>query len=485
MTDYNGRQPRGTPDMALETNLISQFIEIVGQKYALTAENDLTHYTHENRGLFVGNTPLVLLPGSTDEVSCIMKLASDTKTVVVPQGGHTGHVGGAISDESGDQIVISLERMNEVRELDLDSNVLVCEAGVVLENIQNLADENDRLFPLALGSQGSCQIGGNIATNAGGTGVLAYGNTRQLVMGLEVVLANGEIWNGLRRLKKDNTGYDLKDLFIGSEGTLGIITAAVLKLFPKPRGKAVAFCGLETPEQALELFKTASSHAGHSLTAFELMAAVPISFTFKHMDRVRNPLEKIYPWQVLVEVSSNRSEEDASGVLEVILEEAFNNGILMDGSLAASGAQVDDFWRIRELMPIAQTHEGGSMKHDVSVSIHLVPEFLKKAEAIMQGEMPQARLCTFGHMGDGNMHYNISQPEGADREAFMAMQPHINNLIHDLVVSMGGSVAAEHGVGRLKRDLLARTKDPVELSMMKSVKATFDPDNLLNPGKVL
>ncbi|MEO1143636.1 MAG: FAD-binding oxidoreductase, partial [Pseudomonadota bacterium] len=319
--------------MALETNLISQFIEIVGQKYALTAENDLTHYTHENRGLFVGNTPLVLLPGSTDEVSRIMKLASDTKTVVVPQGGHTGHVGGAISDESGDQIVISLERMNEVRELDLDSNVLVCEAGVVLENIQNLADEHDRLFPLALGSQGSCQIGGNIATNAGGTGVLAYGNTRQLVMGLEVVLANGEIWNGLRRLKKDNTGYDLKDLFIGSEGTLGIITAAVLKLFPKPRGKAVAFCGLETPEQALELFKTASSHAGHSLTTFELMAAVPISFTFKHMDRVRNPLEKIYPWQVLVEVSSNRSEEDASGVLEVILEEAFNNGILLDGSL--------------------------------------------------------------------------------------------------------------------------------------------------------
>jgi FAD/FMN-containing dehydrogenase len=465
--------------------LIDQFIALVGEKYALTSVDDLTHYTHENRGLFVGNTPLVLKPSNTEEVSEILKLAASTKTVIVPQGGHTGHVGGAVSDESGTQVVLSLERMTEIREVDLEGDVIICEAGVILETVQRLADDNDRLFPLALGSQGSCQIGGNISTNAGGTGVLAYGNTRALVMGLEVVLPSGEIWNGLRRLKKDNTGYDLKDLFIGAEGTLGIITAAVLKLFPKPRGKAVAFCGVQSPEHALQLFTKASSYAGQSLTAFELMARIPLEFTLQHMDNVRNPLEEIYPWHVLCEVSSNRSQTDADETLQAILEAAFMDDVICDAALSTTISQADDFWRIREMMPVAQKHEGGSMKHDVSVPLHLVPEFLTKAGEIMVQEMPDARLCTFGHLGDGNMHYNISQPTNANTKEFLAKQPEINKLIHALVINMNGSVAAEHGVGRLKRDLIAQTKDPVELNLMKSIKRTLDPDNIVNPGKLL
>ena len=469
----------------MNNELRNQFIELVGSKYALTERDDLTHYTHENRGLYIGKTPLVLKPANTKEVSEILKLATKTKTVVVPQGGHTGHVGGAVTDESGTQIVISMERMNKVREIDLQSNVVVCEAGTILETVQKLSDDNDRLFPLALGSQGSCQIGGNIATNAGGTGVLAYGNTRALVMGLEVVLASGEIWNGLRRLKKDNTGYDLKDLFIGSEGTLGIITAAVLKLFPKPRGKSVAFCGIQSPKQALQLLDKASSYAGQSLTAFELMAQNPLEFTLNHMENVRNPLDKIYPWHVLLEVSSNRSQEDADQTMQTILEASFEENAIDDAALSTSLAQVQDFWRIREMMPVAQKHEGGSMKHDVSVSVHQVPDFIAKAGEIIEREMPQARLCTFGHLGDGNMHYNISQPIDSNAEDFLKRQPEINAMIHDLVVSMEGSVAAEHGVGQLKRDLLARTKDKVELDLMRSIKQTLDPHNLMNPGKIL
>lgn len=469
----------------MNDELLNQFIKLVGSKYALTEHDDLTHYTHENRGLYVGKTPLVLKPSSTQEVSEILKLASTTKTVVVPQGGHTGHVGGAVTDESGTQIIISMERMNKVREIDLQSNVVICEAGVILETIQKIADDNDRLFPLALGSQGSCQIGGNIATNAGGTGVLAYGNTRALVMGLEIVMASGEIWNGLRRLKKDNTGYDLKDLFIGSEGTLGIITAAVLKLFPKPRGKSVAFCGLQSPADALRLLENASSYAGQSLTAFELMAQNPLEFTLKHMENVRNPLGKIYPWHVLLEVSSNRSQEDADQTMQTILEASFEKKAIEDAALSTSLSQVQDFWRIREMMPVAQKHEGSSMKHDVSVSVHQVPDFITKAGEIIEREMPEARLCTFGHLGDGNMHYNITQPVDCNAEEFLKRQPEINAMIHDLVVSMDGSVAAEHGVGQLKRDLLARTKDKVELDLMRSIKQTLDPNKLMNPGKII
>ncbi|MEM7215097.1 MAG: FAD-binding oxidoreductase [Pseudomonadota bacterium] len=469
----------------MKDELVWRFVETVGEKNALLPSQDLTHYTHENRDMFVGKTPAVLKPGSTEEVSRILSLASETGTAVVPQGGHTGHVGGAVPDETGKQIVVSLERMNRIREIDLSGNALVCEAGCILEAIQKVADDNDRLFPLALGSQGSCQIGGNISTNAGGTAVLSYGNTRQLVLGLEVVLPSGEIWDGLRRLKKDNTGYDLKDLFIGAEGTLGIITAAVLKLFPCPKGKSVALCGLETPQHALELFERANHVAGQSLTAFELMARNPVEFTVRNFPAVKLPLQEIYPWQVLIEVSSNRSEEDASSVLQPVLEEALGAGVIIDASIASSIAQQKGFWQLRETMPVAQKNEGGSMKHDVSVPIHKVPEFLSRADHIIKDEMPHARICAFGHMGDGNMHYNISQPVDADAGEFLSRQASINDMIHDLVIEMEGSVAAEHGVGRLKRKLLLRAKSEIELQMFRSIKEAFDPNNLMNPGKLI
>lgn len=465
--------------------LISRFVAIVGEDNSIQPPDDQARYTHENRGLFVGKTPLVLKPASTQEVSEIMELASETSTPIVPQGGHTGHVGGAVPDETGTQIVVSLERMNTIREIDLNSNVIACEAGCILEAIRISASENDRLFPLALGSQGSCQIGGNISTNAGGTGVLAYGNTRQLVMGLEVVLPSGEIWNGLRQLKKDNSGYDLKDLFIGAEGTLGIVTAAVLKLFPKPKGKAVAFCGLNTPQDALSLLKQAEEVAGSSLTAFELMAKTPVDFTLAHITGAKNPLSHTYPWQVLIEVSSNRSEEDADSILQPLLEKALEDGNIIDAALASSISQQNDIWQLRETMPLAQKPEGGSIKHDISVSIHRIPEFLERADAIIKREMPTAQICTFGHMGDGNIHYNISQAIDEDAETFLARQPAINDLIHALVVEMDGSISAEHGVGRLKRELLARTKNKVELGLMLSIKNSLDPLNIMNPGKIL
>ena len=469
----------------MQPELIQRFIAIVGEQYALSGEDELTHYTHENRGLFVGATPLVLKPFTTQEVSQIMRLASETQTAIVPQGGHTGHVGGAVSDESGSQIVVSLERMNRIRELDLDSNALVCEAGCILQNIQQLADENNLLFPLALGSQGSCQIGGNISTNAGGTGVLAYGNTRQLVMGLEVVLPSGEVWNGLRRLKKDNTGYDLKDLFIGAEGTLGIVTAAVLKLFPKPKGRAVAFCGMKRVEDAISLLRLANEHAGQSLTAFEFMARTPVRLTVEKMDGVRNPLASFHNWHVLIEISSGISEADASDMLETILAKPLEMGLIEDAALASSISQQKDFWRLRETMPLAQKQAGGSMKHDISIPIHRIPEFLNAADSVVLSQIPEARLYTFGHLGDGNIHYNVTQPRNADENAFLAQQPQVNDLIHALVVEFDGSVAAEHGVGQLKRDLIAKTKDPVELQLMCTIKRSIDPDNIMNPGKVV
>ncbi|MEL7428399.1 MAG: FAD-binding oxidoreductase [Pseudomonadota bacterium] len=465
--------------------LLERFIAIVGNKNTLGSGDDLTQYNHENRGLYVGVTPLVLKPANTQEISDIVRLAAESGTALVPQGGHTGHVGGAVTDESGTQIVVSLERMNRVRELDLQGNVVVCEAGCVLEAIQKLTDENDRLFPLALGSQGSCQIGGNISTNAGGTGVLAYGNTRQLVMGLEVVLPSGDIWNGLRRLKKDNTGYDLKDLFIGAEGTLGIVTAAVLKLFPKPKGKAVAFCALASVDDAVSLLGSALETAGSSLTAFEFMADAAVATTVAHMDGVRHPLASSHPWYVLMEISSGRSEDDANELMHAALGDALESRLVADAVIASSLQQQRDFWRLRETMPLAQKAVGGSMKHDISIPVHRIADFLRRADKIIEMRIPGAIRYTFGHLGDGNIHYNVTQPTGADEKQFLARQGEINDEIHDLVVAFEGSVAAEHGVGQLKRDLVARTKSPVELSLMQSVKNAVDPQGIMNPGKVL
>lgn len=473
----------------ISSNILDQFIAIVGTKNVAQEEADKEPYVTETRGIYFGKTPLVLKPANTQEVSQILKLANDKQIGVVPISGRTGHVGGGVPNADGNEIVISVERMNQIREVDMLGNTMTVDAGVVLQTIQEEADKNDRLFPLSLGAQGSCLIGGNISTNAGGTGVLAYGNTRELIMGLEVVLANGDIWNGLRKLKKDNTGYDLRDLFVGAEGTLGIVTGAVLKLFPKPKGREVAFCGIESPEQALKLLNTAQGIAGKSLTGFEIMPLMGMQFVLRNIEGSRDPLSSTYPWYALIEISSGRSTEDANAIFLEIMEVAFEAGELNDAAIAQNEKQQLDFWALREDMSESQKPEGGSIKHDISVPVHLMPEFLKRADEIIKHEIPDARICGFGHMGDGNIHYNITQPLSEDiaatKKTFMAEREHINDLIHGLVTEMNGSVSAEHGIGVMKRDLMARTKQPVELEMMRSIKKALDPKDIMNPGKVL
>ncbi|MGK8638372.1 FAD-binding oxidoreductase [Brucella anthropi] len=469
----------------LDTALIERFSAIVGEKNALTAPEDLAAYLVEQRDLYHGRTPLVLRPGSTEEVAAIMKLASETKTPVVPQGGNTGLVGGQQPDESGAAIILSLGRMNRIRNLDTVGNLVMLEAGVILKNLQEAAEKAGRLFPLSLGAEGSCQIGGNLGSNAGGTAVLAYGNMRELCLGLEVVLPTGEILNDLRYVKKDNTGYDLKDLFIGSEGTLGVITAAVLKIFPQPKGKGVAYAGLRNPEDVLRLFQLATEHAGPSLTGFELMPRVGVEFTVRHVDGVRDPLESPHDWYVLIDISSTRSEEDARTTLETILTEAFESDIIQDAAIGESVAQAQSFWKMREEMSWAQKPEGGSIKHDISVPVASIPAFIHEANAATLEMIPGARIVCFGHIGDGNLHYNVSQPVGADKEAFLARWHELNHRIHTIVASYTGSISAEHGIGQLKREELAFFKQDVALDLMRRIKSAFDPAGIMNPGKVL
>jgi FAD/FMN-containing dehydrogenase len=469
----------------LDTALIERFSAIVGEKNALTAPEDLAAYLVEQRDLYHGRTPLVLRPGSTEEVAAIMKLASETKTSVVPQGGNTGLVGGQQPDESGAAIILSLGRMNRIRNLDTVGNLVTLEAGVILKNLQEAAEKAGRLFPLSLGAEGSCQIGGNLGSNAGGTAVLAYGNMRELCLGLEVVLPTGEILNDLRYVKKDNTGYDLKDLFVGSEGTLGVITAAVLKIFPQPKGKGVAYAGLRNPEDVLRLFQLATEHAGPSLTGFELMPRVGVEFTVRHVDGVRDPLESPHDWYVLIDISSTRSEEDARTTLETILTEAFESDIIQDAAIGESVAQAQSFWKMREEMSWAQKPEGGSIKHDISVPVASIPAFIHEANAATLEMIPGARIVCFGHIGDGNLHYNVSQPVGADKEAFLARWHELNHRIHTIVASYTGSISAEHGIGQLKREELAFFKQDVALDLMRRIKSAFDPAGIMNPGKVL
>ncbi len=464
---------------------LERFISIVGKANALTPEDDLTRYTHENRDIFVGLTPLVLKPGSTEEVAAIVQLAHETETALVPQGGHTGHAAGGVPSGDGSEVVVSLERMNRIRDVDIKGNTAIVEAGVILQTIQETAAAHDRLFPLSLAAEGSCQIGGNIGTNAGGTSVLAYGNTRDLILGLEVVTASGEIWNGLRRLKKDNTGYDLRDLFIGSEGTLGIVTAAVVKLFPRPKGRRVALAGLQSPAKALALFNLSMGQAGKGLTGFELMAGLCLDTVVESVEKARMPLETRQPWYILMEISSGRSEDDAQEVIEAALAEAFEAGIIEDAVISSSEAQAAELWQLREDMPLSQKALGGSIKHDISVAVHNLADFIGRASEALHGFMDDLRLFTFGHMGDGNLHYNVSQPEGMEAETFLSHREAINRIVHQIVIDMEGSISAEHGIGKLKRDLLIETKQPLELEMMRAIKRTLDPKGILNPGKVI
>lgn len=466
-------------------DLIDRFVSIVGPGNALTSQADMAPYLTEGRGLYHGATPLVVKPGSTAEVSALLKLASETGTSVVPASGRTGLVGGHVPRDGGRDIVLSLERMNRVREVDPVANVMVVDGGCVLADVHKAADAVERMFPLSLGSEGSCRIGGNLATNAGGTAVLTYGNMRQLCLGLEVVLPTGEVWDGLRRLKKDNSGYDLRDLFIGSEGTLGVITGAVLKLFPRPLGHQVAFAGLKSTQDALELFDKASTLCGTALTGFELMPRIGIEFTTRHMPGVRDPLETVHPWYALIDISTSDSAETAETMVAALLEQGFEAGLIENAVIASSVAQQKAIWHMRESMSDAQKPEGGSIKHDVSVPISRVPAFMAEADAAVMAAVPGARICAFGHLGDGNIHYNISQPVGADKAAFIARWREVNAIVHAIVKAHGGSISAEHGVGQLKRDELIATRPAIETELMNRIKQAFDPAGILNPGKVI
>ncbi|MFD1333439.1 FAD-binding oxidoreductase [Methylopila musalis] len=466
-----------TPDLE------ARFRALVSERDALDADAAALKL-REPRGLYHGQAALVLTPRTVEQVSAILALAYETEVAVVPQGGNTGLVGGQTPSPDGAQILLSTAKLDRIREVDTDGALMVVEAGVTLQRAQEAAAEAGRLFPLSLGSEGSCTIGGNIATNAGGTAVLAYGNMRDLVLGVEAVLPDGRVWNGLRRLRKDNTGYDLKHLFIGSEGTLGVVTAAVLKLYPAPRETATALVGLASPQAAVALFRIARAHAGPALTGCELMPRIGLDFTFRHMAGTRDPLEAAHAWYILLELSSPL-EGGLSETLETILGEAFEAGVVEDAAIAASGEQAQAFWRIRHGLSEVQGHEGGSIKHDVSVPLATVADFVTEATEAVAAHAPDARVVAFGHIGDGNIHFNVSQPVGADKAAYLAGWDAMNRVVHAVVARHGGSVAAEHGVGRLKNGLLAEVKSDVELDLMRAVKRALDPKGLLNPGAIL
>ena len=470
---------------SVSPELLDRFAAIVGERNALRDAADLAPHLIENRGLYHGASPMLLKPGSVEEVSAILSLASEAGVAIVPQTGNTGLVGGQTPREGGADILLSLERMNRIRDIDPVANVMVVDAGCILAEVHRAAAGHDRMFPLSLGSEGSCRIGGNLSTNAGGTAVLAYGNMRQLCLGLEVVLPTGEIWNGLRRLKKDNTGYDLRDLFIGAEGTLGVITGAVIKLFPRLLGHQVAFAGLQSVEDALTLFKTASGLCGTSLTGFELMPRLGVEFTVRHIPGVRDPLESAHPWYVLIDISTSDSAETAERMMTSLLEQAFEEGLVQDATIASSEAQQTALWHMRESMSDAQKPEGGSIKHDVSVPVSQIPDFMREAENAVTSAMPGVRICAFGHMGDGNIHYNLSQPVGADKDAFIARWREMNHIVHGLVLKHEGSISAEHGIGQLKRDELADVRPEIEIDLMRRIKRAFDPAGIMNPGKVV
>jgi FAD/FMN-containing dehydrogenase len=477
MTVSSIRAPRAV----ISPDIIARLTQIVGANNAITDPAEQEGYLVEERGLYHGHTPLVLRPGSVAEVAAILRLANETKTPIVPQGGNTGLVGGQVPH--GGEVLLSLRRLNRIREVDATSNAMTCEAGVVLAKAQAAAADVDRLFPLSLGAEGSCTIGGNLSTNAGGTSALAYGVARDLVLGLEVVLADGQIWHGLNKLKKDNTGYDLKHLFMGAEGTLGVITAAVLKLFPRPRAVETAFIGLPSPRAAIALLNLVQERTGGAATSFELIKSLGLELALRHGRGVRDPLPSKHPWYVLLQLSSQSAGLRA--VMEDVLAAAAERGLIEDATIAESLDQAKAFWHIREILPEVQKPEGGSVKHDVSVPIALVPEFLEQADAAIEKLIPGVRPVPFGHVGDGNIHYNVSQPVGADKEAFLVRWYEVNAVVDDVVAKLGGSISAEHGIGVMKRDLLPGVKDPVALNLMRTLKRTLDPNNILNPGKVV
>ncbi|MGV2289206.1 FAD-binding oxidoreductase [Trinickia sp. YCB016] len=460
--------------------------DAIGAVNVLTDAHDTASYLTDWRRRYNGAACAVLRPANTQEVAAIVRLAVEHRVALVPQGGNTGLAGGATPDTSGAQAVVSLARLNRVRGLDPHNNTITVEAGVILAEVQARAQEAGRLFPLSLAAEGSCTIGGNLATNAGGTGVLRYGNARELCLGLEVVTPQGEIWDGLRGLRKDNTGYDLRDLFIGAEGTLGIITAAVMKLHPQPAARVTALAALESPHAALDFLSLTQRFTGPLLTGFELMSDFCLRLVGKHFPQLRYPFDAPHRQIVLLELSDSESEEHARAIFERLMETALEDGLVADAVVAENLAQSRAFWDLREHIPLAQAEEGLNIKHDIAVPISRIGAFIDETDAAIAHAIPGVRMVTFGHLGDGNLHYNVQAPEGGDARAFLAQhQAPINRIVYDSVHKHGGSISAEHGLGQLKIDEAAHYKSPVEVRLMQAVKTALDPLGLMNPGKVL
>jgi D-lactate dehydrogenase (cytochrome) len=486
------RVPRRNQETAVDDarkpvsdDVLQRIAVVVGPKGIIIDPADMAPFLIDQRKAYEGRTPMIVRPASTEETASIVRLCHESGTAIVPQGGNTGLCGAATPHRDGSEILLSMTRMNRVRAIDPLNYTITVEAGVILLDVQKHAAEADRLFPLSLGGEGTARIGGNLSTNAGGTGVLRYGNARELVLGLEVVLPDGRIWDGLSALRKDNTGYDLKQLFVGAEGTLGVITAAVLKLFPKPKDIQTAFCAVRDPAAALAILGRARAASDDRVTAFEWMARMGVGFAVKHIPGVRDPLSKVYDEYLLIELTSGHDDGSLRAVLERILADAMERGEVLDAAIAESRGQAKDFWKIRETIPEAQTYEGASAKHDVSVPVSSVPEFLRRANAAVSAAVPGLRICAFGHAGDGNLHYNLSRPDPGSDDAFKARYGELNRIVHDIAADLRGSISAEHGIGQLKRGELLRYKNPVAIELMRALKATLDPRGIMNPGKVL
>ncbi len=466
------------------TDIVTQLAAIVGAGNVLIGAADLVPYLEEQRGLYHGAARAVVRPGSTEEVAAVVTACAAAGVAMVPQGGNTGLCGGGVPSERGDSVVISTERLTRIRKLDPVNFTLTAEAGCVLASLQAAADEVGCLFPLSLAAEGSCRIGGNISTNAGGTNVLRYGNARDLVLGLEVVLPDGQIWNGLKSLRKDNTGYALHHLFIGAEGTLGIVTAAVLKLFPAIVERQTALVGFRDLDAALVLLARARRASGDAVTACELIPRIGLDLCLRHIPGSRDPFAESHPWYLLLELSSSRPG-GLREALEAMLAEALDEGLAQDVVLAESGEQRRALWHLRESIPEAQKKEGGSIKHDVAVATSRVPEMIRRCTEAVEAALPGVRVVPFGHLGDGNTHFNLTQPAGADTPAFLDQWGRMNRIVHDIVVAMEGSISAEHGIGRLKVEELAHYKPALDLDLMRRVKTALDPQGIMNPGKVL
>ncbi|ODP31386.1 FAD-binding oxidoreductase [Pandoraea sp. ISTKB] len=460
--------------------------DLLGRDHVLEAATDTSAYLTDQRKRYVGNALAVLRPADAAQTAALVRLCVAHGVPMVPQGGNTGLAGGATPDASGRQVVISLRRLDRIRQVDADNMTLTAEAGCLLANVQAAAAAVERLFPLSLAAEGSCTIGGNLATNAGGTAVLRYGNARELCLGLEVVTPQGELWDGLRGLRKDNTGYDLRDLFIGAEGTLGLITAATLKVFAQPAARMTALAALDSPADALALLNLAQRMAGPLLTGFELMSDFCLKLVATVFEQQRYPFSQPYAQAVLLELSDNESEAHARDLLERVLNDAIEQGIVRDAVVASNLAQSNALWHLRESIPLAQSATGLNIKHDIAVPVSQVPAFIAATDPIVQRIAPGARMVTFGHLGDGNLHYNVMAPEGVDPAAFLKQfQAPVTSAVHDSVHAHRGTISAEHGLGQFKREAAAAYKSPVELSLMRAIKTALDPLGLMNPGKVL